>query len=168
MATIYAPILQPENAAFPTSNFPTFNVTQGTNFPVSYLAYNDTADQDAFWKIPVISYGSGNLTLDIFWYADTASTNAVVWGAAIAAITPTTDSQDVETKAFATESTVTTSHLGTTGQREHKSTITISNLDSIATGDTLWIRVRRTGSSGSDTMTGDALFLMALLTYSDT
>ena len=167
MATVYRE-LHPESAQFQTSTFPQLVKVAGTNFPVSSLAYDAAADEAAFWKLRALNYGSGNLTLDIDWYADTASTNVVRWGAAIAAITPETDTQDVETKSFATENTVDDTHLGTTGQRVHRATITISNLDSIAAGDDVWVRIRRIGSNGSDTMTGDAMLLMATLSYSDT
>jgi len=167
VGTVYQQ-LTPEAAAFPAATFPQYNKVAGTNFPVTGLAYDAAADEAAHWKFEAISYGSGNLTLDVEWYADSASTGDVVWGAAIAAITPDTDTQDVETKAFATENTVTDSHLGTTGQRLHRATITISNLDSLAARDDVWIRIRRVGSSGSDTMTGDAILALAVLSYSDT
>ena len=139
-----------------------------TNFPVPFLAFDPAADEIAFTRFVATSYGSGNLTLTILWYADSASSGDVVWSAAIGAITPDTDSQDIETDAFATANTVTDSHLGTTGQRVHAAVITISNLDSIAAGDLVQLKLSRTGSSGSDTMTGDALVVGCTLAYSDT
>lgn len=167
MATIYHYFL-PEGAIFLATTFPEYAKIAGTNFPVSSLKYDATADEAGFWKFPAIAYGSGNLTLDILWYADSASSGDVVFGGAISAITPNTDTQDVETDGLATENTVTDSHLGTTGQRVHLCTITISNLDSIAANDLVHLRIRRVGSSGSDTMTGDAQLLMGVLSYSDT
>lgn len=167
MATVSRDI-HPELAALLASTFPAFSKVNGTNFPVTGLAYDAAADEAAFWKLGAILYGSGNLTLDLEWYADTASSGVVRWGAAIAAITPDTDSQDIETKAFATENTVDDTHLGTTGQRLHRASITISNLDSLAAGDVVWLRIRRVGSNGADTMTGDAILVKATLSYSDT
>lgn len=167
MATIYHYLL-PEGALFQSTTFPEYAKVAGTNFPVSSLKYDATADESAFWKLPAIAYGSGNLTLDILWYADNATSGDVVFGGAISAITPNTDTQDVETDGLATENTVTDSHLGTTGQRVHLCTITISNLDSIAASDLVHLRIRRIGSSGSDTMSNDCQFLMAVLSYSDT
>lgn len=167
MATVIQ-TFKPETAAYLSSTFPAYVKTNGTNFPVTGLAYDAAADEAAFWKFRAAKYGSGNLTVDIEWYADTASANDVVWGAAIAVITPNTDTQDVETKAFATENTVTDSHLGTTGQRLHRATITVSNLDSLALDDDVWIRIRRVGSSGSDTMSGDAIMTEFAVSYSDT
>lgn len=167
MATNYQ-LLLPEEAQFLASAFPAYSKVNGTNFPVSGLAYDAATEEKAYWKVDVPNYGSGNLTLKLRWYADTASSGDVVWGARLACITPNTDSQDVETKAFATQQTVTDSHLGTTGQRLHEIDLTISNLDSIAAGDAVWLEISRLGASGSDTMTGDAILERATLSYSDT
>jgi hypothetical protein len=146
--------------------FPQFDIIAGTNFPVSVLKFDAAADEAVCWKFRASGYTRGNLTIDTEWYADTASSGDVVWGAAIAAITPNTDTQDVETDAFATENTFTDSHLGTTGQRVHRATITVSNLDSLAADDDVWIRIRRVGSNGSDTMTGDACLTQITVSYS--
>lgn len=167
MATVNLNFM-PEGANFPASTFPQYLKIAGTNFPVSSLAFDASTDETCYFKFRANNYGSGNLTLTLDWYADTASSGDVVWTAAIAAITPDTDTQDVETKAFATSNTVTDSHLGTTAQRIMRASITISNLDSIAAADIVWLKVQRTGSSGSDTMTGDACLLEANLSYSDT
>jgi hypothetical protein len=158
----------PEGYRALSSTFPQYRSIAGTNFPVSSLGYDASADEAAMWKWVATNYGSGNLTADLWWYADTGSSGDVVWGAAIAAITANTDTQDVETDAFATENTATDSHLGTTAQRVHHIAVTVSNLDSVAANDIVWLRVRRVGSSGSDTMTGDANLLYVRLSYSDT
>jgi hypothetical protein len=162
--------LHPEQAQFLSTAFPQYLKNLGTNFPVSGLAYDASTDEAAFWKFRATSYGSGNLTLTILWYADTASTNNVVWEAQIACITPDTDTQDVETDGLATLNFVQDTHLGTTGQRVHTCAITISNLDSIAANDLVWIRIARDANSTSatDDLAGDCLLLMAVLSYSDT
>lgn len=167
MGTVYL-LIPPEGVVPDATNFPEYKRVAGSNFPVTSLAFDATADEICYAKFRALNYGSGNLTLDIDWYADSASSGNVVFGAAIAAVTPETDTQDVETKAFGSENTVTDSHLGTTGQRLHRASITISNLDSIAAGDDIWLKFRRNGSSGSDTMTGDALVALLTLSYSDT
>jgi hypothetical protein len=167
MATVKQTLL-PEEAQFLATAFPGYSKVNGSNFPVSGLAFDASTDEAAFWKVLAQNYGSGNLTLNLFWYADSASSGDVVWGCQIAAITPNADSQDVETDGLATAQTATDSHLGTTGQRVHQVAITISNLDSLAADDTVWIRIYRDADNGSDTMTGDAILLLAELTYSDT
>lgn len=145
------------------------DVISGTNFPVPVLAFDGgSSDEKACFYTRMTNYGSGNLTCEIDWYADTASSGDVVWGASIAAITPETDTQDIETKALGTQNTVTDSHLGTTGQRLHRASITISNLDSVAADDWVCLEIERVASSGSDTMSGDAFLVILHLSYSDT
>lgn len=167
MATVRQDLF-PEEAQFLASTFPAFDRELGTNFPVARLLYDPSADEAAFWKCEALAYGSGNITLDIDWYAVNATTGAVRWGVALAAITPETDSQDVSTKSFATEHTVDDSHLGTTSKRLHRATVTVSNLDSLAGGDEFWLRIRRIGSHANDTMANDAALSMIRLAYSDT
>ena len=167
MATVYVP-LEPGDAQFPTSNPAAPTMVQGTNFPVPGLAFDATTQETCFFAFQAVNYGSGNITAKVFWYADTASANGVTFGASLAAITADTDTQDIETKAFATENTASDTHLGTTGQRLHSFDITISNLDSIASGDYCVLRLRRVPADGSDTMTGDAIVVRVVLSYSDT
>lgn len=159
--------LDPGAARFGGSSFPGLSLVQGTNFPVFSLAYDGSSTERAFWKVPLLGYGSGNITCTVEWYADTATSGGVTWETALAAITPNTDSQDVETKAFATANTATDTHLGTTGQRVHTVDVTISNLDSVTAGDVVWLRVSRLPADAGDTMTGDAMLLGLTLAYSD-
>lgn len=152
-----------------SSNGGRFKAVAGTNFPVLGTYFDASTQQTVYVFFRAMSYGSGNLTLTLNWYADTASSGDVIWGAAIAAITPDTDTQDIEVnKAFDTATTVTDSHLGTTGQRVHTCAITISNLDSLAANDYVALKLYRDAANGSDTMTGDAIIVMAELSYSDT
>lgn len=166
MATVRQ-YFEPTDAIPAASNFPTMDIVAGTNFPVRGLDFDAATDETCYIPFLAANYGSGNLTLTVYWYADTASSGDVVWGAQLAAITPNTDSQDIETKSFATAQTVTDSHLGTTGQRLHSADITISNLDSIAAGDWGMLKFYRDADNGSDTMSGDATVVGWQLSYSD-
>lgn len=167
MATV-TQVLYPENAAFLATAFPMFVRNLGTAFPVTALAYDAAAQENAYWKFAPINYGSGNITVTVIWYADTASTNVVRWDAALAAITPNTDTQDVETDALATSTSADDTHLGTTGQRLHSIDVVISNLDSIAAGDAVFLRISRLGNHANDTMAGDVFLERAYVSYSDT
>lgn len=161
-------VLTPGDASFPTSNPAAPTEVQGTNFPVPGLAFDATTQETAFFRFPLLSYGSGNITVTVDWYADSASANGITFGASIACITQNTDTTDIETKAFATENTASDTHLGTTGQRLHTFDITVSNLDSAASGDDVTLRLRRVPADGSDTMTGDAIVTRVVVSYSDT
>ena len=168
MATVY--IQLPPQAWIPDATLPPqHNVVDGTNYPVAGINFDaaTVGGELVFATFRAVNYGSGNLTVDIEWYADTATSGDVVWGAAIAAITPNTDTQDIETDALATEATVTGTHLGTTGQRLHRATITVSSIDGIAADDYVTIRLRRLSDDAADTMTGDAVMTMATVSYSD-
>ncbi len=154
-----------------TTLFPEPVQANGSSYPVAGLAFDATVDEEVFFEFTAIGYGSGNLTLTILWYADTATAADVVWEAQIGVITPNTDSQDVETDGLATLNFVMDTHLGTVGQRVHETAITISNLDSLAAGDRVVLRLARDADSTSDTddMTGDAILISPLiLEYSDT
>lgn len=159
-----------EEAQFLATAFPAYTKNNGTNFPVSSLSYPATPDTAAFWRFIATSYGSGDLTLTIYWYADTASSANVVWEAQLSAITPNTDSQDIETDGLATLNFVQDTHLGTTGQRVHSCDITLSNLDSLADGDLCHLRIARdtNDTNATDDMAGAAMLLGVLVSYSDT
>lgn len=160
---------RPGEAYFSATLFAPYLRNLGTNFPVPVLKYDAAADWSAYWDFEAYNYASGNLTLDIMWYADTATSGDVIWGAQIAAITPNTDSQDIETKAFATATTVTDTHLGTTGQRLHLApSLTISNLDSLTAGDDVTLRIYRDADAAGDTMAGFAFLRRAELSYLST
>jgi hypothetical protein len=167
MATV-SQQLNPSAGIMRTTAFPALVQANGTNIPVRGLAFDAATEEAVFFRFRALNYGSGNLTVSVYWYADTASSGNVIWGAAIAAITPDTDSQDIETDSLATASTVTDAHLGTTGQRLHQCSITVSNLDSLAANDDVALRFYRDADDGSDTMTGDAILVGLVVSYSDT
>lgn len=167
MATIYHEF-NPQDGVPPTSSYPSFDVIAGTNFPVPCLEFDAAADESVFFLFRATSYGSGNLTLSIDWYADTGSSGDVIWGAQLACITQNSDTQDIETKAFGSANTATDTHLGTTNQRLHTVDITISNTDSITAGDWCVLKIYRDADAAGDTMSGDASLVKALLSYSDT
>ena len=170
MATVTHPF-DVHSGMFRTTAFPALVQANGSSYPVAGLAFDATVDESVFFTFTATNYASGNLTLTILWYADTATASDVVWESQIGVITPNTDTQDVETDGLATLNFVMDTHLGTTGQRVHQTAITISNLDSLAADDRVVLRVARDADSTSDTddMAGDAILISPLLlSYSDT
>ena len=158
--------LEPEAAQYPASNYAQFKSVAGTNFPVNSLAFDASTSETVYFRFPAFDYGSGDWTVTVYWYADTASSGGVVWGVSLAAITPNTDSQDIETKAFDTEETVADTHLGTTGQRLHSIALTLTETDAVAAGDDVTLRLARKVADASDTMTGDAQVTAVIVEYS--
>lgn len=153
--------------------FPQFSRALGTVGPVTWLAYDATAVESAFWELGAINYGASlpSVTVDIIWGAATATSGVVVWDVQLAAITPETDTASVEAKAYGTTVSVSDTHLGTTARRLMRATLsltTTAQLDNMANGDQLWVKITRNGASASDTLAGDALLHSGLVTWSDT
>jgi hypothetical protein len=169
MATVYQTLL-PEEAQFLATAFPQFVKNAGTNFPVSGLAYDAATQESAYWKFRAINYGSGNITIDLYWHATTVTTGTVCWEAQISAITPDTDTQDISTDALATLNYIQDTHLTTTAKRLHTCAIALSNLDSIAANDICHLKIARDadGTNATDTITEDVTLIMAVISYSDT
>jgi hypothetical protein len=148
--------------------FPQFVRADGTTGPVSGYAFDATTEETIYYRFRAGNYGSGNITITAAWYADTGTSGGIAIGVSLAAITANTDTQDVETKAFATETIITDTHLGTTGQRAHDVIGTLSNLDSLAVDDWVLMRIARKPADAGDTMSGDMILVMVDLSYSDT
>lgn len=169
MATIRIPI--PMSALRPVgSNFPERKFEGGTNFGVDRWAF-DAATEEALTLAldQIVTYGSGDLTVDLDWFATSATSGVCRWGVSLAAYTPETDSTSILSKAFATEVAVNDTHLGTTAQRVMRATLTLDQLDSIASGDLGWLKIaRKAADVANDTMTGDAELIGLFLSYSDT
>jgi hypothetical protein len=166
MATVYM-ALDPKSAIVSTSSIPELVLIVGTNGPVMGYAFDAASREDIYFALPLILYGSGNITATAHWYSRSGSTTgAVVWGSRIACVTPG-DAQSMESKNWATTQTQTTTVNGT-AKGLTSSAVTISNLDSATALDTLWLNVYRDAAAGADTMSGDAILTALYLSYSDT
>jgi len=166
MATVSVP-LDVGAALVSTSNIPELITTQGTNFPVLGWAFT-SANEACFFRFVAQNYGSGNLSLLLDWYARAATaptTGSVTWGGALSVITPS-DAQSILTDSYATENTQSSTQSSTING-VIRATVTISNLDSLASGDTVSLRVRIT-SNTMGSPSSDAVLIGATVTYSDT
>jgi len=144
------------------TNTPELVYINGTNFPPDGYAFPQSSAKAIYLRFNALQYGGGDLTLSVHWYSRAGSTTGnVTWSAALAAIGPG-DAVSVEAKAFATNQAVTNA-VSSTAKGLTQSTITISNLDGLINGDSAWIKITRTDTS----MTGDAVFVDADLSYSD-
>ena len=159
--------LDPEGAQFMPTGFPQFTKNIGTNMPMTALAYIETGVQAAFWKMDTFLYHTGTINANIYWYAATGVTGAVSWGIAMNAVTPQTDTDNVENKVFAGESTGASAHLGTTNKRLHKLTVPITQTDSLANQDISWVRIRRLADATEDTLIGDVYLERVILQFVD-
>lgn len=149
-------VLTPESAQFKTTTFPELNQTSDASGARKYLGYDAATDEAAYWTVvapqgwtntgtAVISYSmasatSGNIIADVTIEAVTSGDGTPNFASAESLDTANTSSADAVP--------------GTAGLMKQVS-ITLTNSDSIAAGDTLRFRVRRVGANGSDTATGD-------------
>lgn len=146
--------------------FVSVQTTPATPTPgYSAYAFDQTVVESLYYEFVVRNYGSGNLTLNIQW-STTPTSNAAVFAAQIGCITGGTDTGNVTAKTYATATTVTATARANAGAL-NTSSITISNLDSIASGDLVFLRFYRDAAAGGDTLTADALVYHLDLTYSD-
>jgi len=151
-----------EGNIFQNTGIPSFNIIQGTNFPLPGTGF--VVNDAQFWRFPARAYAGGDITVDVYWYA-AATTGNVKFEAALAAVTIGTDTGSLEAKAFAT-ATSTQSAVNANAKAGNKTTITITgaSLDSATLNDLLALRLKRIAASASE-MAGEAIFQYALVSW---
>jgi len=139
----------------PASTYATFDTRNGH----VVLDFDASADEVAvFGDVLPRHYAGGGVTVTLVWMATTATSGNVVWSVAIERDDTATD---LDTDSFATANTATAAAPATSGAPAY-TTIAFTNgaqMDSLAVGEAFRLKVQRTGSSGSDTATGDAELL---------
>lgn len=166
MATIEQ-TFDPKSGNLFTTGIPTLVLANGTNIPESGYAFNDTTVQQFFLVWNAVYYLSGNLTVTLEWYSAAGNTTgSVMWGIQIAAIT-SGDAQSVLTDSLATAQTNASVVNGTaSGLRD--GIVTVTNLDSLAAGDRVQMRIYRDAADVGDTMAGDAVLTVVKVAYAST
>lgn len=135
-------------------------VLDGTNFPIAGRAFPVGDLRYAFYYGYLPDYVS-TPTLDLLWTQTGAPASGnVQWVSAVAAITPG-DTTRFADKAFANPNNTSTSALA--DQLLQKTTITVSNTDSLAAGDLLIVRINREPSL--TTCGGTAVLLAVSINY---
>lgn len=116
-----------------------------------------------YWQIQVPGDYSSSPVLRLKWKAN-ATTNSVVWGCRLGATTAG-DTDTPNEHAMATANTATTAVNATEARRLVETSITLTNADSMAANDMLWVGIYRDASNGSDTCTVDAELVGATIEY---
>lgn len=121
-----------------------------------YLNYDDTTDENAlFRKVISEDYSGGNLTVDLYWVAASATTGDVKWNVAFERLAA--GGQDVDSDGFAAAQTGTSTTDAASGVHTKTSiAFTQAQADAIVAGDPFRLKVTRDADDGGDTMTGDA------------
>lgn len=111
-----------------------------------YLAYDESAEEHAWSKhfaMPAAYTGSGTLKLDVDFIMASATSGSVAWQVYVEAVTPG-DAEDVltTTNNDGSSNDETTGVPGTAGHLG-RSTITLTNKDSVAAGDLMRVLLLR-------------------------
>ena len=170
MATVKQVIGADERvASAQTGHAPLSVLDGGAGDPqIPALLFDDAATEEAQFLLDVSQYGSGNITVKINYSMVSAVTNAVRWGAQIAAYTPDTDTTDLVLKTWATATEANDTVGATTAGRLNQVSLAVSNLDSVAGGDWCMLKVYREGGDAGDTASGDAELVSIQVEFSDT
>lgn len=167
MATVPYP-LDIRAATVGTSAIPELAYISGSNAPVMGYAFDGTTREDVYYQIPLLLYGSGNITLNAKCYSRAGVTSGTfVFGARIACISAG-DAVSMEAKNWATAQQSSNTTINSTGKGPTACSITVSNLDSAAANDELWLNLYRLPADAGDTITSDIIITNLWLTYSDT
>jgi hypothetical protein len=143
-------------------------VIKGTgSAPVSFWAqmhFPDASTTGAIWQfeLPPDANGTPAPNVKLKWKANDTTTNAVRWSVQVAAFAAATV---VNSRSFAAANLQTASNAGSTAYKMNETAITLSNADSMAAGNTIFLLVQRIGADGADTLTVDAELVLIEFTY---
>lgn len=133
----------------PTSSAPTASCT-GTTTTVGAADFIDgsTTGMTRSVKLPS-SFSSGNLDINLIWFANSASSNAVRWQVSVGCVA---DSEAISTgPSYNSASASNTSYTGTANQRKTTS-FTNVNKTNCAADESMWIFIQRVGGDAGDTL----------------
>lgn len=143
----------------PASSFAQLIVRLGGSTPqeaVELFSFDASSIEYMDFLCQLIGYGGGGLTFTLPWSAASATSNDVVWGAAIRRLQD--DAEDIDTSQTYDFNDVTDPCASASGELSYP-TIAFTDgadMDSLANGEYFILRIRRNASNGSDTMAGDA------------
>ncbi len=148
--------LTPGGAETKTTTFPAPGRSSDASGARPYLAFDAAADEAAYWTCRVPVGFTSPFTAVIDYAAASATSNAVVFDVAVEAVTSGDASPDTDAaESLDTVNTATADTVPATAGLFKQVSVALTNGDSAAAGDMVRFRLRRVGSSGSDTATGD-------------
>lgn len=156
-------ILEAANAKLPGSSAAQFVGLAGGASPTEQdvlLAFDDDNVEYADFKCVLPrNYAGGGLTITLTWSAESATTNAVVWEAAIRRINDDAEDFDSTAHSYTFNAASAATAPSAVGEFSYDNITFVdsgSDMDDVVEGEVFWLRIRRNASSGSDTMAGDA------------
>lgn len=156
----FTKILDANNALYPSTN-PAGAFSRNSH-PI--IVFDDTtAESVIFTNSAGSDYGGDDITVNIEWVAETATTGGVTWGVSFEV--NAASGNDIDSDSFAAQQTGTSSANATSGVITITSiTLTQAQADAIAAGDYFRMEVERVTGDVGDDMVGDAQILKITLT----
>lgn len=151
------------NYTFPASqaNLPGANapyISNSTNAASAGVFFDETSTQTVTWSTMLNNYNSGTLYADII-YTSSATSGTMNWGVYIECKTPSVDALDYDTDSFSTVNSTSVT-VGATAGMAMKASVTLTNQDSCANGDTVRVKLeRRAGETDTAIGKGRVRFL---------
>ena len=149
--------LHPDSAILDDNSPPALTIVEssGTGTPRFRVADFDAAtDEILYWTFVVPGdMASGNWTADVQWLTnDIGANETCYWDMAISA---NAETADMTTQAVGTTNSAS-EDVGAAVNTKIVTTITLSNLDSVAAGDLVTLRFSRDANNVNDDLTSDA------------
>jgi hypothetical protein len=128
----------------------------GTTTTQGALDFIDASTTTATTHFVLPADWTGSVDIDLYWFANAASSNAVRWSVATGCVA---DAEAVSTgPSYNTASASNTSYTGTANQRKTTSLAAVS-MTNCAAGETMYLQVQRIGGDAGDTLTATAELL---------
>ena len=154
------PVVQVLSIMPPAANAATLDTRAGGSTPaetVDVLDFDDTTVEYMDYKCVLVGYDGGGLTFTLKWSASTATTNDVIWSAAIRRMAD--DAEDVDSSHTYVYNDASADTAPSASGEISYPTIAFTDgadMDSWADGELAIVRIRRFASDSGDTMAGDA------------
>lgn len=130
------------------------------------LAFDATTEEQVSWSLRMPANYASAPILAVQYKMASATTGGVAFEARLAAVSDG-DAQDVDAKGFAAANVGTATVPGTAGHLDEVQ-VTLTNADSVAAGDLVFVYLNRDPAHASDTATGDAEVVSVTLLYTTT
>ena len=144
----------------PAATFATADIRAGGSSPVEDFTvwdFDDTTAEYMDFKVQLQGYDGNGLTITVIWSATSATTNAVVWGAAVRRLAD--DVEDIDTsQTYDYNDSAAATAPSASGENSYDNITFTSgaDMDSWVDGEMAIVRIRRNPADGGDTMVGDA------------
>jgi hypothetical protein len=148
--------LLPEAATPMSSNFPQLQKINTANTPRFVLSFDAATAETAVWSFNAPQGLSGTWVAVVTFCMASATSGKVDFTVAVEAITSGDSLNTLTTDSFDTENAITAPTVPGTAGYPLQFSCTLTNMDSIAAGDLVRLKLKRDATDGTnDTATGD-------------